>query len=66
MPFAEFFNHHCSKVYYTVEKQLRKELKDETVSDDESSIGSYDSNDYIEEGEFAYDTIEGNTYNWEV
>jgi hypothetical protein len=37
-------------VYYTVEKEKKVELKDENVSDDESSVGSFDSNQYIEEG----------------
>jgi hypothetical protein len=50
VPFAELFNHHCSKVYYTVENQPKDYLKDEVPSDDESSVGSYDSNQYLEEG----------------
>lgn len=41
-------------------------MKDETVSDDESSVGSFDSNQYIEEGQFKYDEIDVTPYNWEV
>lgn len=66
IPFAEFFNHHCSKIYYTVQKEKKTEFKDSIVEDDQSSLGSYDSNDYIEEGQFAYDTVEVTPFNWEV
>lgn len=49
VPFADFINHHSTKVYYTTEKHSRNEFSVEEEKDDESSVGSEDSLEYIGE-----------------
>ena len=67
VPFCEFFNHHASAVYYKVNENSPSPAE-EDLSDrisEVSSSGTFESDEYIEEGEFAYDEIESISYLWE-
>lgn len=47
---AEYFNHHSSKVYYTLEKDKENYLSDEKPDTSEtSSLGSCESKEFIEQ-----------------
>ena len=65
VPFAELFNHHCSKAYFGLEREKETYFLREQ-EDEVSSSGSCESEEYIEGGEFEYDSIESLTFNWEV
>lgn len=53
---AEYFNHHSSKVYYSLETSKETYFNDgKSENSDNSSLGSCESTEFIEQDEFAYD-----------